>query len=57
MHLGDPTCTICAVEYNLDDKVIVMQCDARHFFHEDCIKKWLSINANCPICRAPYILE
>lgn len=56
-HKGDPTCTICAVEYELEEKVVLMQCDSRHFFHEDCIKKWLRINANCPICRAPYVLD
>ena len=57
VHVGDPTCTICAVEYAADEKIILMQCDSRHFFHEDCIKKWLRINANCPICRAPYVLD
>lgn len=24
----------------------------RHYFHEDCGKKWLGINGQCPICRA-----
>lgn len=56
-HLGDPSCTICTVEYGLGDKITIMQCDARHFFHYECIKKWLKINANCPICRAPYVLD
>ncbi|OMJ96020.1 hypothetical protein SteCoe_396 [Stentor coeruleus] len=56
-HMGDTNCTICAVEYSLGEKITVMQCDPRHFFHNDCIKKWLKINANCPICRAPYLLD
>lgn len=56
-HLGDSTCTICASEYQKSDSIVSMQCDPRHFFHTDCIKRWLQINANCPICRAPYILE
>ena len=57
IHKGDLACTICAMEYIEKEKIIIMQCDTRHFFHEDCIKKWLQINANCPICRAPYILD
>jgi Ring finger domain len=57
IHNSDPTCTICTAEYTENEKIVIMQCDPRHFFHEDCIKKWLRINSNCPICRAPYILE
>jgi Ring finger domain len=56
-HVGESNCTICAVEYVPKDKIIIMQCDPRHFFHEECIKKWLRINSNCPICRAPYVLD
>ena len=24
-----------------------------HHFHQQCIKRWLRVNANCPHCRAP----
>ena len=53
-HGHDP-CTICAVEYCETDEVVVMKCDERHLFHEECIKRWLRINSNCPICRAPFM--
>jgi hypothetical protein len=56
-HTGDLSCTICTVEYAEGDQIIVMQCDSRHFFHTECIKQWLRINSNCPICRSPYVLE
>jgi hypothetical protein len=56
-HVGDAICTICAVEYSPREMVTVMQCDPRHFFHTECIKAWLKINANCPICRTPYIVD
>lgn len=46
------TCAICAYEYRKRDKIIVLKCDPRHLFHPECIKKWLKINANCPICRS-----
>lgn len=55
-HVGGMPCTICANEYSEGEKVTVMKCDSRHIFHNECIKKWLQINANCPICRAPYLL-
>jgi hypothetical protein len=57
IHVGDPACTICATDYEEEDMVTVMQCDQRHFYHTECIKRWLRINANCPICRAPYVLD
>lgn len=56
-HLGDLSCTICAAEYSQHELIIIMQCDPRHFFHTECIKRWLQINANCPICRAPYSID
>lgn len=56
-HQGDTSCSICAVEYAEKDKIIVMECDPRHFFHEECIKRWLRINSNCPICRTPFLMD
>mmetsp|Transcript_26001 Transcript_26001/g.46014 ORF Transcript_26001/g.46014 Transcript_26001/m.46014 type:complete len:260 (-) Transcript_26001:4253-5032(-) len=50
-HKGD-CCSICTAEYVEKDPVVALKCDERHLFHEDCVKKWLQINAKCPICRA-----
>lgn len=52
VHRGD-CCSICTVDYAAKEAVVVLKCDERHLFHEDCVKKWLQINAICPICRAP----
>ncbi|CAG9326234.1 unnamed protein product [Blepharisma stoltei] len=57
VNQGDSSCSICAVEYSEKDKIIVMECDPRHFFHEECIKRWLRINSNCPICRTPFLMD
>lgn len=51
VHREQSTCAICACDFEARQSVIVLKCDARHFFHEECIKRWLTINANCPICR------
>lgn len=56
-HVGETTCTICVAEYCDGESIIVMKCDSRHFFHTECIVKWLKINSICPICRAPYDVE
>jgi len=49
---GDKECAICMVEYEENDKVVMLACNPMHYFHEDCGKKWLGINGQCPICRA-----
>ncbi len=44
------TCTICIDEIILtNENTIKLECD--HFYHKDCIDKWLDKNDNCPICR------
>lgn len=50
-HKDQSTCAICACDFEPSHAIIALKCDPRHFFHADCIKKWLLINANCPICR------
>ena len=55
VHKEQTTCAICACDFESSHSVIVLSCDPRHFFHPDCIKKWLAINANCPICRSSLV--
>jgi len=43
-HNNDNICKIC--------KVIEGTCN--HFFHENCIKKWLEIKKCCPLCNVDF---
>jgi hypothetical protein len=43
-------CMICFMEYEIGDNVRTMPC--LHFFHSDCIDKWLLQRAcTCPVCK------
>ncbi|KYR00637.1 hypothetical protein DLAC_02664 [Tieghemostelium lacteum] len=46
-RLGD--CSICTVDFPLEDYVIKLPC--KHYFHFDCITKWLGMHSVCPNCR------
>lgn len=46
------TCNICLDEYEPKDQLMVLTCDDKHYYHQDCIRKWLTENSNkCPICK------
>ena len=45
------TCIICYDNISYGD-LIFTKCN--HYFHEFCIRKWLSINQVCPICKRQY---
>ncbi|KAF7804473.1 putative E3 ubiquitin-protein ligase RHG1A isoform X1 [Senna tora] len=48
------TCVICLEEYkNMDDVGTLKTC--RHDYHVSCIRKWLSMKNQCPICKAPAL--
>ncbi|CAD8111431.1 unnamed protein product [Paramecium primaurelia] len=42
-------CAICLQEINDKDLIKILQCN--HYFHNQCIKEWLIIKAECPTCR------
>lgn len=45
-------CVICRANYEKGEKMIILPCNSKHYFHEACLVKWLEINCLCPICRA-----
>lgn len=46
----DAVCCICLAKYVHNDELRELPCS--HFFHKDCVDKWLKINATCPLCKA-----
>lgn len=45
----DTTCSICQSKYENKDKLLELIC--QHYYHKDCILKWLDRSNTCPICR------
>lgn len=46
----DAACCICLAKYVNNDELRELPCS--HFFHKDCVDKWLKINNSCPLCKA-----
>ena len=42
-------CSICLVDIELGERYSRLRCD--HTYHTDCIRTWLLIKNNCPLCR------
>ena len=42
-------CTICLDKVSKGDKVTVLRC--AHYFHAECVDKWLEMKAVCPLCK------
>ncbi|KAK9063794.1 hypothetical protein SSX86_017666 [Deinandra increscens subsp. villosa] len=49
----EEVCVICQGGCEAGEMIAVLEC--RHWFHEDCIVKWLKQKNDCPICRAEVI--
>ncbi|KAL8138194.1 hypothetical protein V2J09_004195 [Rumex salicifolius] len=45
----DAVCCICLASYVDGDELRELPCS--HFFHSDCVDRWLRINARCPLCK------
>ncbi|KAJ3694165.1 hypothetical protein LUZ60_009645 [Juncus effusus] len=46
----DAVCCICLAKYIDNEELRELPCT--HFFHQECVDKWLKINALCPLCKA-----
>ncbi|XP_068648784.1 E3 ubiquitin-protein ligase At1g63170-like [Aristolochia californica] len=45
----DAVCSICLAKYGDNEELRELPCV--HFFHVECVDKWLKINASCPLCK------
>ena len=50
------TCSICLTDILLGDEIITLKCSNKHFFHSECIKKWLKSSFCCPLCKSNNII-
>lgn len=49
---NDLLCSICILDIEKNTKHAVLECN--HFFHKECIRKWLTKKMNCPCCRRNF---
>ena len=49
-------CPICNEDVEEGQEILILRCQGKHFFHEQCIKTWLIRKVNCPICRQENVL-
>ncbi|KAJ0475466.1 putative transcription factor C2H2 family [Helianthus annuus] len=43
-------CVICQMEFEDQEKIGMLDCC--HEYHAKCIKKWLTVKNNCPVCKS-----
>jgi len=48
-------CAICLEAYQDGELVTSLPCD--HFFHIDCVGRWMQKSTLCPLCRKPCCAE
>ena len=51
---SDIICTIC------QDKIEIINCSltfCNHYYHSECLTKWLKESESCPICRNQILNE
>ena len=42
-------CSICLDDFKVGDKICYLPCF--HFYHAECIKKWVHNSNKCPVCN------
>jgi hypothetical protein len=49
-------CSVCLSEFEQDENLrLLPKCN--HAFHLPCIDTWLRSHTNCPMCRAPIVVD
>ncbi|PWA86464.1 Zinc finger, RING/FYVE/PHD-type [Artemisia annua] len=49
---GHEVCVICQAEFEIGEEIRFIGC-REHGYHQSCIKEWLKVKNECPICRFP----
>ncbi|KAI3862487.1 hypothetical protein MKX03_011575 [Papaver bracteatum] len=49
-EVNDTTCALCLEEYQPSETLRSLPA-CNHYFHVDCIDRWLRINSRCPVCN------
>ena len=49
---NNKNCVICFCEFKNKDDLMILPC--MHFFHENCINKWLLKEKKCPFCKTIF---
>jgi len=47
--LEETSCCVCMCDYEESDMLKKLPCG--HYFHSDCIEKWLKGHTACPVCK------
>merc|ERR1719197_992195 len=42
-------CCICMEKFS--EKGVIKRTGCQHYFHEECLGKWLKTQVTCPLCR------
>ncbi|KAK6145532.1 hypothetical protein DH2020_022352 [Rehmannia glutinosa] len=55
-NFSEAECCICLGIFG-DKEIVKVMPDCRHWFHSECVDKWLAAQSSCPICRAPLRVD
>ncbi len=44
-------CIICSANFRKGEIVRCLPC--LHWYHKDCVDRWLATNSSCPVCKTP----
>ena len=51
IHGDDRDWSICLEYFKDQQKVVILPCDERHFFHSSWVKQWFLQDLTCPLCK------
>lgn len=49
-------CGICDTQYKEDDDCIALNCSRKHYFHVNCLNKYIPHSKTCPYCLNDVVL-